>query len=69
MDEGRWHLFHGVDGRLCGLLSDDFTHDVWLDVKGDFADPAQLLAYCEWLRDKLNATPPAPPNDVQMQQK
>lgn len=53
LDNGPWKLWFR-DGVLVGVLSDDSTHDVGLRVDGDFADYDQRLAYCEWLRDRLN---------------
>lgn len=41
--------------KLLGVISEDFGRDVSLEVKGDFTDEGDKLAYCEWLRDKLNA--------------
>lgn len=52
-DKGPWSLFYGQDGRLTGVLSDDFTRDVLLRVDGDFADESERLAYTRWLRDTL----------------
>lgn len=54
MDKGPWHIYTGSGGKLLGVISDDFDHDVSLEVKGDFRDNLQKLAYCEWLRNKLN---------------
>lgn len=36
------------------LFSEDFTHDVSLHVKGDFASDAQKFAYAEMLAERLN---------------
>lgn len=39
--------------------SDDFMHDVRLIVDGDFASPAQKLAYAEEIARRLNDWRPA----------
>lgn len=36
------------------LLGDDFTHDVALEVTGDFPAPGDHLAYAQALADRLN---------------
>lgn len=47
--------------RDCVLLdSDDFEHDVLLEVRGDFASAQQKLEYAQDLAARLNATRPAP---------
>jgi hypothetical protein len=53
-DKGPWSVQKGSDGRY-GVASDDFRHDVWLHVNGDFGDDDQRKQYCEWLAAKLNA--------------
>lgn len=53
MDKGPWQLFFRENGTLCGLISDDFTHDVVLQVSGDFA-PGDKERYCKLLAAKLN---------------
>jgi len=53
VDNGPWKLWFRA-GYLVGVISEDFTRDVGLEVTGDFADYGQRLAYCEWLRDVLN---------------
>ena len=57
MDKGPWHvLIEPEEGRTDWYVgSDDFSHDVWLKVTGDFKDDADRLAYCEWLAGVLNA--------------
>jgi hypothetical protein len=53
-DRGPWTVQKGSDGLL-GVASDDFKHDVWLRVMGDFADDDARKSYCDWLAAKLNA--------------
>lgn len=53
MDSGPWSVFFGADGKLIGVQSDDFEHDVHLVVRGDFSGE-QKLEYCEWLAESLN---------------
>ena len=36
------------------MASNDFKHDVTLEVTGDFADVDERRRYCEWLRGTLN---------------
>jgi hypothetical protein len=56
MDKGPWGLFYGKrTDELLGLLSEDFEHDVFLEVNGDFVNPEQKKVYCEWLMAKLNS--------------
>ena len=56
MDKGPWRLLYddAEDSNPVGIASDDFGHDVTLDVNGDFADNDEHRRYCEWLRDTLN---------------
>ena len=54
IDKGPWVLFHNIDGRLIGIISHDFTHDVVLNVSGDFSDEMDKDNYCRALADKLN---------------
>lgn len=53
MDSGPWNLFYGREGELIGVQSEDFTHDVYLRVYGDFA-PGGKGRYCERLARALN---------------
>jgi hypothetical protein len=53
-DKGPWSAQKGSDGSY-GVSSDDFAHDVWLKVMGDFFDDDERQKYCEWLAAKLNA--------------
>jgi hypothetical protein len=52
MDRGPWTHLHDRTGSV--IASDDFRHDVVLQVSGDFADEAERLAYCDWLAKTLN---------------
>jgi hypothetical protein len=54
-DRGPWKI---VNADQIG--SDDFTHDVWLKVSGDFGGDEPRAAYMQWLCSVLNAEPPAP---------
>lgn len=55
MDRGPWQVIEPDDGKHDWVVgSDDFTHDVWLYVTGDFADDDQRRRYCEWLAQRLN---------------
>lgn len=63
-DKGPWTVQRGSDG-MHGVASDDFQHDVWLDVNGDFGDEETHEDYCHWLARKLNgaAEPPKPAHE------
>lgn len=54
MDKGPWMAVIDHDGRAFAVDSSDFTHDVRLEVSGDFKDDAQRLEYCKWLARMLN---------------
>ena len=65
-DKGTWtaQVFtrSGVTGRkqnYVSLSSDDFEHDVLLEVRGAFEDMAQKLEYAQDLAQRLNVTKPA----------
>ena len=55
MDKGPWKVIAPDKGKSDWHVgSDDFAHDVWLAVSGDFEDDAQRKAYCDWLASRLN---------------
>jgi hypothetical protein len=62
MDKGPWAVFYGSTGKLLGVLSNDFEHDVYLEVHGDFfsdgafGEEGDKLDYCRWLAATLNAS-------------
>ncbi len=58
MDKGPW-IVHN-DGEA--VISNDFTHDVWLKITGDFC-PESRKQYAEWLASVLNAALPEIPNE------
>lgn len=39
------------------LQSDDFTHDVALEISGDFISVSQKIKYAERLADRMNRMP------------
>jgi hypothetical protein len=49
-DKGKWYADHY--GRK--VWSNDFTHDVVLEVSGDFGSEEERIEYANWLADKLN---------------
>lgn len=51
-DQGPWHA--SSDGR--SLHSDDFTHDVRIDVHGDFSSDTQRYGYASLLAQQLNSS-------------
>ena len=54
-DNGPWRVTN--EGRC--IASDDFTHDVVLNISGDFETATQQLAYAEHVCAQLNNTTPA----------
>lgn len=63
-DKGPWIAMLGArqgrEGDIPSALitSEDFTHDVWLYVTGDFADLEQAFEYAKGIAQRLNATTP-----------
>jgi hypothetical protein len=54
IDRGPWCLSDWGNGRIA-IQSDDFTHDVALEISGDFGDPALKRAHAQKIADTLNA--------------
>lgn len=56
-DRGPWKVtvWTRKAGRVVVLQSDDFHHDVALEISGDFGRWEDRMAYAEWLANKLNA--------------
>ena len=52
-DRGPWKVFVDNDGTVC-LFSDDFTHDVRMEIYGDFGSTENRIAYAEAFADWLN---------------
>lgn len=69
VDKGPWtaHIGgrQGQNGDIpCAIIaSDDFEHDVWLYVTGDFESIDKALAYAQGVAQRLNATTPAQPGE------
>jgi hypothetical protein len=57
MDRGPWTAMEWPGGRVV-IQSGDFTHDVALEVSGDFGDPAEKLAYATRLAGQMNSIEP-----------
>jgi len=59
VDGGPWRLYYSAppNKKLVGIISDDFTHDVVLNISGDFANDDQFKQYCELLAKELNSRP------------
>lgn len=55
MDKGPWkaEVWKRATGNIMVIQSDDFEHDVALEISGDFEDWDQRKAYAEWLADAL----------------
>ena len=58
-ENGPWNVDVWPSGRMV-LQSDDFTHDVALEISGDFATQAQKHEYAEEIARRLNSTNPVP---------
>jgi len=54
IDKGQWSLHYDIRGEAVGVISDDFTHDVLLEVTGDFLSKDQKEVYCVLLKELLN---------------
>lgn len=56
VDKGPWVLFNSgpPEMKLVGVISEDFEHDVVLQVNGDFESLEQRRKYCVWLLSILN---------------
>jgi hypothetical protein len=58
-DRGPWNVWVNTENhpndKLIGIQSEDFTHDVMLQVTGDFRDEKQKIEYAEELVRKLNS--------------
>jgi hypothetical protein len=55
-EKGPWHVSDWGEGRLA-IQSDDFTHDVALEVSGDFGSPELKRAHAEEITRRLNGHP------------
>ena len=55
MDRGPWSVYRDEHG--ISIQSADFTHDVCLNISGDFEDSDQKECYCLWLAATLNGVP------------
>lgn len=55
-DKGPWkaETWERKTGRVYVVQSDDFTHDVALEISGDFL-PEDRMKYAEWLAQLLTA--------------
>lgn len=53
-DKGPWQVDEWSGGRVV-LQSDDFEHDVALEISGDFGTPERKLAYAQALAAWMNA--------------
>lgn len=54
-DKGPWAVSDWSNGRIA-VQSDDFDHDVALEVTGDWAEPGEKRKYAEQLAAVLNAS-------------
>jgi hypothetical protein len=66
VDAGPWSADGNDDGTKAWVDSHDFTHDVRLNISGDFANGKQRFAYAEKIARRLNAAPPADDEAVRL---
>jgi hypothetical protein len=57
MDNGPWKVWRDRDGRVIGVMSDDFRRDVGLTMSGDFGRESIREDYAKWLAARLNGSP------------
>lgn len=53
-DRGSWRVVFGDKGRSIHIASDDFKHDVWLTLSGDFASEDDRVRYANMIANRLN---------------
>jgi hypothetical protein len=53
-EEGPWHLYYN-NGKVSGIGSHDFTHDVYLGISGDFGYIEEKQKYANEIVRRLNA--------------
>lgn len=58
MNRPEWNVETSKDGTKFYAASDDFSHDVWLEISGDFWEPEQKREYAQKICDILNAHGP-----------
>ena len=49
-----WKVLKSVFRKTYNIISDDFTHDISLEVSGDFVDDKQYIEATESICEKLN---------------
>jgi hypothetical protein len=54
MDE--WTITKSGDSGRWFICSNDFTHDAWMELTGDFGGDAEAKAFAEDIARRLNAT-------------
>lgn len=59
-ESGPFRPYCDDNGRLIGLISDDFHHDAALEISGDFEDEDTKRAYIEEIARRLNGYAPEP---------
>ena len=58
LDKGPWEVEVDEELERVWVASDDFTHDVWLKVTGDFLDFQERRVYAQDIVNRLNTTKP-----------
>lgn len=53
VDQGPWSVHIDRDNHIL-VISDDFTHDVTIDIRGDFRNSATKLRYAHFICSALN---------------
>lgn len=56
MDKGPWRVYVPIGNEPWGVFveSEDFEHDVRLEVTGDFATTSDHILYADWIAGVLN---------------
>lgn len=65
-ESGSWKVDEWPNGKLV-LQSDDFTHDVALEISGDFESYEQKREYAEEIARRLNSTNPGATNGKRLE--
>ena len=53
IEKGSWSVQEWKDDRVV-VMSEDFTHDVALEISGDWGTKEEKIAHAQFIADKLN---------------